>query len=81
MYNNTAQSPHTGHASVDNIDDDIQHGNRNDRTLVTLPAQSPALNLLDLGLFQEMKSEADGMMVSKVMVDTLIQRMKGACVS
>lgn len=73
-------TPHTGCASVDIINAYIQQGNWN-CTLITQPAQSPDLNLLDLGLFHGMKSEADGIKGDGRNIDTCIQRMKEAFAS
>jgi hypothetical protein len=52
-------TPHsTGRASVDIINEYIQRGYWN-CTLVTQPAKSPDLNMLDLRLFHGMKSASD----------------------
>ncbi|CAM9669753.1 unnamed protein product, partial [Ectocarpus fasciculatus] len=48
-------TPHTGCAVVEIINQYIQQHHWN-CTLVTQPAQSPDLNMLDLGLFHGMKS-------------------------
>ena len=71
---------HTGRASVDTINDYIQQGNWN-CTLVTQPAQSPDLNLLDLGSFHGMKAEVDGIKCDGRTIDTCIQKMKEAFAS
>jgi hypothetical protein len=70
-------TPHIGYASVELINQNIQQHHWN-CTLVTQPAQSPDLNMLDLGLFHGMKSKADDIKGDGRNIDTCIQRMKQA---
>lgn len=68
-------TPHTGHGVAHAINQFIQQGGWN-CTLVNQPAQSPDLNLLDLGLFHGMKSNADGIKGNGRNIDTCIERME-----
>ncbi len=65
---------HTGHDSVNVINQYIQQGGWNS-ILVNQPTQSPDLKMLDLGLFHGMKSKADGIKGDGRNIDTCIQRM------
>ena len=67
-------TPHTGHGVAHTINQPIHQGGWN-CALVNPPAQSPDLNLLDLGLFRRMKSNADGIKGNGRNIETCIQRM------
>jgi len=70
-------APHTGGGAPKAIKDAFAASGLNAK-LVQQPAQSPDLNVLDLGLFNGMKSDANKIKGVGKSVDTCIERMQNA---
>jgi hypothetical protein len=68
---------HTGKGNVEKINN-LDHENGWNIEVVTQPAQSPDLNINDLGFFRSMKTRIESLKVSNPNLDTMMEGVEQA---